>query len=76
MDILNHSIIYSGENDATLSSCAFPSICQTRDGTIIASFKGAVTKGPYNKTDRTIALLSKDNGESFSEPIEFFHLLP
>ncbi len=72
MKILKHGIIYSGENNPALSSCAFPSLCQLSDGTIIASFKGAETKGPYNKTDHAAACISRDNGETWSEPVDFF----
>lgn len=72
MKVLRHDIIYSGENSTCFSSCAFPAICQLHDGTILASFKGAETKGPYNKTDRAVVCISKDGGESFSAPIEFF----
>ena len=72
MKILYHDIVYSGQNTPALSSCAFPSICQLHDGTILASFKGAETKGPYNKTDRAVVCISKDNGKTFGDPIEFF----
>ncbi len=64
MKILSHDIIYSGENTPELSSCTFPSVCQLHDGTIFASFKGAKTKGPYNKTDRAVVCISKDGGKN------------
>ncbi len=72
MKILSHDIIYSGENNPALSSCAFPSVTRLSNGDIFASFKGAETKGPYNKTDRTVVCISHDNGVSFGEPVEFF----
>ncbi len=72
MKILRQGIIYSGENTPRLSSCAFPGICQLHDGRIFASFKGAQTKGPYNKTDRVITCISQDNGVSWSGPLELF----
>ena len=72
MKIVEQGIIYSGAESPELSSCAFPSICQLHDGTILASFKGAEQKGPYNKTDRTVVCISKDNGKSWSQPIEMF----
>ncbi len=72
MNIIKQGIIYSGAENPALSSCAFPGICQLSDGTILASFKGAETKGPYNKTDSVPVCISKDNGKSFSEPIFFF----
>ncbi|MBE7009883.1 MAG: exo-alpha-sialidase [Ruminococcaceae bacterium] len=72
MRITKHGIIYSGEHEPMLSSCAFPGICQLHDGTMMASFKGAETKGPYNKTDRAMFCISTDNGENWSEPRAFF----
>ncbi len=72
MKILNHSIIYSGENNKALSSCAFPSICALKSGTILASFKGAQNKGPYNATDKAMTCFSYDNGNTWTEPIELF----
>lgn len=72
MNIRERQIVYSGENTPELSSCAFPSLTVLRDGRIFAAFKGAETKGPYNKTDKTVVCISDDGGKSFSEPIEFF----
>ena len=72
MKITNTGIIYSGENNLALSSCSFPGICNMADGTILATFKGAETKGPFNNTDRTVTCISKDGGKTWSEPIEFF----
>lgn len=72
MQIKERQIVYSGKNTPALSSCAFPSLCLTQDGKIFASFKGAETKGPYNKTDKVVACISSDGGKTFGEPIEFF----
>lgn len=72
MKRIKSGIVYSGKDNPALSSCAFPGLCQLNDGTIFASFKGAETKGPYNKTDHGVTCISKDMGESWSEPIEFF----
>lgn len=72
MKILSHEILYSGKDNPLLSSCAFPSLCQLSDGTILASFKGGETKGPYNKSDRAMTAVSKDGGKTFGEPFEMF----
>ncbi|MBR2344000.1 MAG: exo-alpha-sialidase [Clostridia bacterium] len=72
MVIKERKTVYSGENCPALSSCAFPSITTLSDGRIFAAFKGAKTKGPYNKTDRGVVCISEDGGESFGEPLEFF----
>ena len=72
MIITNRTVAFSGADDPALSSCAFPSLCILRDGRIFASFKGAQTKGPYNKTDRVVTCISTDGGKSFGEPLEFF----
>ena len=72
MRILSHDIIYSVWNTPELSSCAFPSVTTLSNGDIFASFKGGETKGPYNKTDRTVVCISHDGGKSFGEPVEFF----
>lgn len=72
MKIIEQGIIYSGKNNPKLSSCAFPSVCQLSDGTLLASFKGAETKGPYNKTDKGMTCISTDNGKTWGEPFEQF----
>ena len=72
MRILKNGTIFSGEAKPFLSSCTFPSLCQLKNGTIFASFKGAKTKGPLNNTDRAITCISTDNGETWSDAIEFF----
>lgn len=72
MRIVKEEIIYSGSCEPSLSSCAFPGLCQLRDGKIFATFKGAETKGPYNKTDRGITCISEDGGKTFTGPVEFF----
>ncbi len=72
MKIIKKGVIYSGENTPALSSCAFPSLLQLSNGTMFASFRGAETKGPYNTTERAMVCLSKDNGVTWSEPLELF----
>ncbi len=72
MEITKHSIIYSGEHNPALSSCSFPSICKLKNGTIIASFKGAEKKGPYNYYDHAMTCFSYDGGKTFTEPVEIF----
>lgn len=72
MRIIEHKTVYSGEKTPTLSSCAFPSVLELSDGRILASFKGAESKGPYNKTDKGVVCISEDGGASWSEPIELF----
>ena len=72
MKIIDQGIIYSGENDPELSSCAFPSICKLKNGRLIASFKGGKTKGPYNVDDHGMTCISDDNGMTWSEPFQQF----
>ena len=72
MKIIEQGIIYSGEHTPALSSCAFPSVCQLRNGTLLASFKGAQTKGPYNKTDKGMVCVSADNGKTWDKPFAQF----
>lgn len=72
MDILDHTIVYSGANTPEYSSCAFPGICQLKSGTLLASFKGAARKIPDNATDRAVTVFSYDNGKTWSEPVELF----
>lgn len=72
MKILSHSIIFSGENIPELSSCAFPSLCKLKNGTVLASFKGGKTKGPYNNSDFGMTCFSTDNGKTWSNPVALF----
>lgn len=72
MRITDQGIIYSGENTPSLSSCAFPGLCKLKNGTVLASFKGAETKGPYNKTDKAMTCISTDGGKTFGLPFEQF----
>jgi len=65
-------VIFSGENMRELSSCSFPGICQLENGRIFASFKGAETKGPYNKSDKAVVCISDDGGKSWTDPKEPF----
>jgi len=72
MKIIEEGIIYSGENNPKLSSCAFPALCQLSDGHLLASFRAGETKGPYNKTEQSMTCISADNGKTWSEPVAFF----
>ena len=72
MKILNHSIVFSGENIPELSSCAFPSLCHLKNGTVLASFKGGKTKGPYNNDDAGMTCFSTDNDKTWSQPVALF----
>jgi len=72
MEILEHGILYSGADNPTLSSCAFPGLCKLHDGTLIASFKGAARKIPDNKTDHAMTCFSYDGGKTWTEPVEIF----
>ncbi|MBQ6701853.1 MAG: exo-alpha-sialidase [Clostridia bacterium] len=72
MKIIKNGIIYSGENMPSLSSCAFPGMCRLKNGTLLATFKGAETKGPYNKTDKGMTCISNDGGKTWSAPFEAF----
>lgn len=72
MKILDHSIAYSGADTPKYSSCCFPAVCQTQDGTVFASFKGAAQKFPCNHTDHGVTVISKDNCLSWSSAIEPF----
>ena len=72
MKIIEEGIIYSGENNPKLSSCAFPALCQLSDGHLLASFRAGETKGPYNKTEQSMICISADNGKTWSEPVAFF----
>ena len=72
MKVLEHGIVYSGADTPKYSSCSFPSICQLHDGTLLASFKGAAQKIPCNHTDHGVTVISRDNGKTWSEPMEFF----
>lgn len=72
MFVTKRGIVYSGEGEPSLSSCAFVGLSQLASGRIVATFKGAQTKGPYNATDKVILCTSDDGGESFSAPREPF----
>lgn len=72
MKIIDRGIIYSGENNPALSSCAFPAVCRLSDGTLLASFKGGATKGPYNRDDHAMTCISTDGGKTWGQPFEQF----
>ena len=72
MRIIEQGTVYSGECNAELSSCAFPSICKLKSGRLIASFKGGRTKGPFNKDDHGMTCISDDGGKTWSEPFQQF----
>ncbi len=72
MKIIGKGIAYSGKNEPALSSCSFVGILELSDGRLIATFKAARTKGPYNDTDRTVICISSDKGETWSQPTEPF----
>ena len=72
MQIVNQGIIFSGAETPPLSSCSFPSILQLSNGAIIASFKGAATKGLRNDTDHAMTCFSYDNGKTWTFPIDVF----
>lgn len=72
MKIIDSGIVFSGENSPALSSCAFPGMCKLSNGNLLASFKGAETKGPFNKTDKGITCISTDGGKEWGQPFEQF----
>lgn len=72
MKIMEHKIVYSGADAPQYSSCSFPSLCQLKNGTILASFKAAARKIPDNQTDRVGVCVSKDGGKSWSDIAEWF----
>jgi len=72
MQILNHSIVYSGAQTPKYSSCSFPSICVLSDGRMLATFKAAARKIPDNKTDCAAMCISDDGGKTWSDAFEPF----
>lgn len=72
MKITDRGIVYSGENEPSLSSCAFPAVCRLKNGRLLASFKGGATKGPYNKDDKAMTCISDDMGKTWGQPFEQF----
>lgn len=72
MRIVKHGLIFSGMDRPELSSCCFPALCQIRNGTIFASFRGAAQKGPFNIGECAVTCISEDNGNTWSDPLQLF----
>lgn len=68
MKILERGLIFSGAETPDMSSCCFPAVCQLHDGTLLASFRSAAEKGPYNRGEQARVCISRDNGKTWSQP--------
>jgi len=70
MNIIDRSIVYSGQDNPARSSCAFPGICSLEGGRWICGFRAAATKDA-TAGQHAVVIVSDDEGKTWRETVIF-----
>ena len=71
MTIAARGIVYSGSDDRSRQSCAFPGICVMPGGRWLCTFRAAPSKSA-TVGQHVLLTISDDQGQSWSEPVAPF----